>query len=153
MNPTDHLASNSGRNPVDDGSLSRLKVIWLQVATEHRSFPLDHAYVELVYTPLVGASAVMFLRRLALLAHDDEPIDVDCVLLARELGMRSRDDRPLGRNSPFMKSLHRLEHHQLARWLGPRRLGVYRQAPSLPDAHVPNLPESARRIHLRYLRT
>jgi len=137
----------------EDGSITTLQVVWLKLPEGRRAFPLDHAYVELVYTPLVGASAVLLLRRLALLDHDDEPIDLDCVVLARELGMRSRDDRPLGRNSPFMKSLHRLEHHQLARWLGPRRLGVYRQAPSLPDAHVPNLPESARRIHLRYLRT
>lgn len=35
--------------------------------------------------------------------------------------------------------------------MGPRRLGVYRQPPALADAFLSSLPESARRIHLRYL--
>lgn len=86
----------------DDGSITTLQVVWIKSPKGGRAFSLGHAYVELVYTPLVGASAVLFLRTLALLARDDDAIDVDCVVLARELGLRSRDDRPLGRNLLFV---------------------------------------------------
>lgn len=144
---------DSPDDPADDGSITTLRVVWLDSPSGRRAFALDHPYIELVYTPLIGASAVLFLRRIMLLSPDDDEIDVDSVAMARELGLRSRDDRPLGRKSPFVKSLYRLEHHQLARWLGPHRLGVYRQAPALADAFLPNLPESARRIHLRYIQT
>lgn len=136
-----------------DDSITTLQVIWLEPPPGQRGFPLDHPYVELVYTPLVGASAVLFLRRIVLLARSDSGLEVDGAILARELGLRFRDDRPLGRNSPFVKALSRLEHYHLARWLGPHRLGVYRRAGAVADEHLGRLPESARRIHDRYLQT
>jgi hypothetical protein len=137
----------------DDGSIASLRIVWMEPPTGLRLFPLDHPYIELVYTPLVGASAVLFLRRIALLANDSSGIDLDAIVLSRELGLRAGADRRLGRNSPFVKALRRLEHHRLARWLAHDRLGVYRQVPALADEHLPGLPESARRVHQRYIRT
>lgn len=117
----------------DDGAITTLRIVGLDPLIGQPNFPLDHPYVELVYTPLLGASAVLFLRRIALLIDTDRAVDLDATLLASELGLRARDDRPLGRNSPFVKALHRITRSGLARWLGQDRLGIYRRAPALTD--------------------
>lgn len=134
----------------DDDSVTELRIVWLEASPGRPTFALDHPYVELVYTPLVGATAVLFLRRIALLADSENQLDLDAVALARELGLRAGDKRPLGRHSPLLRALRRLEHHQLARQLDPNRLGVYRLVPAVADVYLPGLPESARRVHLRY---
>lgn len=153
--PSRSAARESTMHPPDDlpadESTSKLRLQWVDPPSGRPLFPLDHPYIELVYTPLLGASAILFLRRLALLSRDEAEIDVDAVSIARELGMRSQSDRPLGRNSPFMRTLNRLERHQLAQWLGPHLLGVCRQAPTVSDRYLPALPESARRIHVHFL--
>lgn len=106
-----HPPPSPGRQPADSphtpggsGSISDFQIVWLDPPTDQPTFPLDHPYVELVYTPLVGASAVLFLRRVALLDRGDAVIEVDGVVLASELGLRSRDSRSLGSNSPFCGS-------------------------------------------------
>lgn len=141
----------SGQPNVDPAT--QIEIVWVEPLAGPPSFPLDHPYVELVYAPLVGASAVLFLRRVALLARDSEAIVIDSAVMASELGLRTRDARAPGRNSPFVKALNRLEHFRLARWLHPRQLGVYRQAPALADEHLASLPASARRVHHRFLET
>lgn len=135
----------------DDGSMATLRVVWLETHAASPAFPLEHPYVELVYTPLVGAVAVLFLRRIALLGGEVDAVDLDAVVTASELGLRASNDGGLGRNSPFVKMLHRLERCGLARWLDAQELGVFRQAPALADRLVAGLPESARSIHRRYL--
>lgn len=135
----------------DDGAITTLRIVGLDPLIGQPNFPLDHPYVELVYTPLLGASAVLFLRRIALLIDTDRAVDLDATLLASELGLRARDDRPLGRNSPFVKALHRITRSGLARWLGQDRLGIYRRAPALTDDRLRGIPQSTRRIHHRYL--
>lgn len=118
------------------------------------SFALDHPYIELVYAPLIGASAVLFLRRAALLLRDGaEDIDIDPVVLAREIGLRSNSERPLGGRSPLMGVFRRLQHSRLIKWTEPNRIDIYREVPPVSARDLVKLPESARRLHERYVRT
>lgn len=145
---TDSVGPGTAEPP---SGVTQLEIVWLDPPDPERSFPLDHAYVELVYAPLIGASAVLFLRRVALLASGSTTIVVDPAVMANELGVRSRSGAAIGKNSPFVKALHRLERYQLALWLSRSRLGIYRRAPSLAAEHRPKLPVSARRAHDRYV--
>lgn len=139
------------REPPDSGALTQLEIVWMEPPAALRSFPLDHPYVELVYAPLVGASAVLFVRRIALLAIGRDSVVVDRAVIASELGLRSRTDGEVGRNSPLIKALNRLTHYRLARWFRADRFGVYQQAPAVAGEDLARLPASTRQVHARYL--
>lgn len=122
--------------------------------TDHQMrFPVGHPYLELVYMPLIGATAVALLRRLGLLfaGSTTATIEVDAPALARELGLRAGSAEAVGERSPLMKTLSRLTRQNLITRVDHRHFGVCLCIPSLDDCDVRRIPEPIRRIHYRYL--
>lgn len=121
--------------------------------TAGSSFPVDHPYFEVVYMPLMGPSAISLMRRLDwLLRSAGGPVTVDTVTLASELGLRAGHTEPIGARSPFGRSLNRLAHAHLVRWLGPQDLGVMPEIPILSSRRVASLPTRAQDAHRTFLR-
>lgn len=123
-----------------------------QPCTGQVGFALDHPYVEFVYTPLLGPTAVALLRRIGLLLSADRTdVEVDAVTLSNELGIRASHTEALGNRSPLMKSLTRLTRRRLAEQIGTRHYGIYQEVPALGPDDLHRVPESARAIHHRAL--
>lgn len=117
-------------------------------------FPLDHPYLELVYTPLIGPSAVLLARALGrATTASDGPVTIDLPILARDLGLRARADDPLGRTSPVRRSIERLVHTRIARWLGDDNLGVVIRVSPLSAATLDKLPRTASDAHEALVKT
>lgn len=117
------------------------------------SFPVLHDYFEVVYGPLIGPASLLLERALARhLVEEGGPVTVPATDLAREVGLRSSHDEPIGRSSHLGKALQRLAHHRLIRWEGTDELGVALAVPPIADRRVPTLPPSAQRAHDQFLR-
>lgn len=110
-------------------------------AVSHRAFPLDHDYVEIAYTPLVGPSAVLLARAIA--RHLDAaggPTTVCAVVLASEVGFRASSGDPLGRRSHLVHAVNRLVHDHVGAPVDERVLGVRMAVPPLSDRAAAKLP-------------
>ncbi len=135
--------------PTDDTTALHLSPLQ---PTALRTFRLTHPYFEIVYLPLVGPSAVLLARYLGrLLAASEGPITVCAAALARELGLRARSGDAFGIQSSLTKSIDRLEHHRLVRWLDDRHLGVMTEAPAVTDKVRAKLPPAARYAHDQFI--
>lgn len=124
-----------------------LRLRRLPAATE-RAFPLDHDYFEIVYTPLVGPTAVLLARAMA--RHLDAaggPTTVCPIELALEVGIRSSSTDPLGKKSHLVHAIDRLVHNHVVARLGDRVLGVRRAIPPLSLETLARLPEPVRTAH------
>ncbi len=114
------------------------------------AFPLDHAYFEIVYAPLVGPTAVLLAR--AMVRHLEVaggPITVCPAELALEVGIRASSTDPLGRNSHLVHAIDRLAHGHIVTRLGDRVLGVSVAIPPLSARALEKLPVAARVAHQR----
>jgi hypothetical protein len=112
------------------------------------AFPLDHVYFEIVYTPLLGPTAVLLAR--AMSRHLDAaggPTTVCPVELALEVGIRASSTDPLGKKSHLVHSIDRLVHDRIASRLGDRVLGVRVAIPPLNAEAAAKLPAPARHAH------
>lgn len=118
------------------------------------AFPLGHEYFEVVYTPLVGPTAVLLARAMARhLELAGGPTTVRPIELALEVGIRASSTDPLGKRSHLVHAIERLAHDHLVVWLGEGVLGV-RTAVSLLSARaLEKLPPAAREAHLRFAGT
>jgi hypothetical protein len=142
--------SDDGRN-ADRPASAALRLVPLSPPREP-SFPLLHPYLEVVYAPLLGPTAVLLARRLGHhLTANRGPVTVDVVLLARDLGVRATQNHPLGKRAALRRALDRLEHAHLVRWQGETDLGVLTGAPVLSDQTLAKLPASARKAHDHFL--
>ena len=115
------------------------------------AFPLGHDYFEIVYTPLVGPTAVLLARAMA--RHIDAaggPATVCPVELALEVGIRASSTDPLGSRSHLVHAIDRLVHDHIVSRLGDRVLGVRSAVPLLSDRAISKLPPPSRRAHLRF---
>lgn len=121
--------------------------------TRSPSFPLNHPYVERVYAPSLGPSAVLLARHLGrvLAVNGNKPARVCPAALSLELGLRARSEEPLGTRSLLRRAIDRLEHHHLVRWQGPRHLAVVTHVPPVNDRALAKLPPAARRAHDHFL--
>ncbi len=100
-------------------------------------------YVETFWLPILGPSATLLVRRIALgLERCPDGFDIDTHHWAEELGLGSRG----GKHSPLWRSIDRLCRFGLARRNGPR-LVVHRQVPPLTLRQVERLPAHLRRRH------
>ena len=116
------------------------------------AFPLGHDYFEIVYTPIVGPTAVLLARAMA--RHIDAaggPTTVCPVELALEVGIRASSTDPLGKKSHLVHAIERLAHDHIVARMGDRVLGVRLAIPALSPRTLARLPESAREVHRRYL--
>lgn len=112
------------------------------------AFPLDHDYFEIVYTPLLGPTAVLLARAMA--RHLDAaggPTTVCPIELALEVGIRASNTDPLGKKSHLVHALDRLAHDRIVARLGDRVLGVRLAIPALSQRALEKLPASAREAH------
>lgn len=104
----------------------------------HRAgFPLDHPYLEQCWTPILGPSSVLLLRRTAELWRDAIPATVETTELAAQLGL----GKGRGRNSPITKTLDRLVRFRFAGWAAPDVLDVYSEVRPLRTRDLHRVPD------------
>ena len=121
----------------------QLQVIaWSDPVVERVGFPPHHAYVELLWLPIVGPSATWLYRRLGdLVTRRPAGTIIDVGELAASIGL-SEATTP---HSPAQRSLRRLDRFGLARWDG--RYAVRTLAPPLAQRHLERLPPALRAAH------
>ncbi len=99
-------------------------------------FPLDHAYVEQCWAPIIGPTSVLLLRRLPVLWREAMTAEVDVAELAQSLGLGNST----GRNGMMQHTLERLERFRFAAFSGSEDLEVFTEAPPLSSRHLGRLP-------------
>lgn len=117
-------------------------------ASSEPAFPLAHDYFEIVYTPLVGPTAVLLARAMA--RHIDAaggPTTVCPAELALEVGIRASSTDPLGKKSHLVHAIDRLVHNHIVARLGDRVLGVREAIPPVSDRTAEKLPGVVRDLH------
>ncbi len=115
---------------------------------ERVGFPLDHAYVEQCWGPIVGPSSVALLRHCVWLWQDAVPARVQAGDLAAEIGL----GRGTTANGPLWHTMTRLERFRLASLAETgSELRVYTQVPPLGPRKLDRLPRWSRARHERLL--
>jgi hypothetical protein len=144
------LPPGNGPDPrPSDGDALRLLPL---TPTSEPSFPLAHPYLEVVYAPVLGPTAVLLARSLGRqLMASRGPATVSAVVVALGLGLRATQEHPLGRRAALRHALDRLEHAHLVRWLGETDLGVHTGAPAVNERTLCKLPPPARAAHQHFL--
>ena len=116
------------------------------------AFPLGHDYFEIVYTPLVGPTAVLLARAMA--RHIEAaggPTTVCPIELALEVGIRASSTDPLGKKSHLVHAIERLAHDHIVARMGDRVLGVREGVLPLSDRNLARLPALVRVAHRELL--
>ena len=115
---------------------------WNDPLIELVGFPPHHAYVELLWLPVVGPSGTWLYRRLwqRVQQHADGTI-IDLADLAASIGL----GRGTAENSPIQKALDRVVRFGLARWDG--RLAVRTSAPPLACRQLGRLSPDLQAAH------
>ena len=104
----------------------------------HRAgFPLDHPYLEQCWTPVLGPSSVLLLRRVPLLWRESAPAEVDLGDLGAQLGLGRGD----GRHSPMARTIERIVRFRFASSSQPGVLDVFTEVPPLPERHLDRVPQ------------
>ena len=103
----------------------------------HRAgFPLDHPYIEQCWTPVLGPSSVLLLRRMPWLWREATPAQVDIGELGAQLGLGRGD----GRHSPIGRTMERIVRFRFANWSAPGALDVFTEVAPLPQRHLDRVP-------------
>lgn len=121
---------------------------WADPVIDRKGFDPRSTYVERFWLSVIGPSTLLLLRRFA--RGFDEHRDgfrVDLADTAVALGLAPRD----GRNSPFVRALHRTEQFGLSRFADHRTLKVRRRIPPLTRRQVQRLPQPVQRSHAQWL--
>lgn len=112
------------------------------------SIEISDLYFEIVYGPLLGPTSVALARNLARrVSLASNPVHIDLVEVALEIGLRASHLEPPGRSSPIVRAFDRLHHHRLLAALGDGLIGIYVSVPTLDGVYLANLPEAALRFH------
>ena len=126
--PTDTLAIRPWPDPVID-----------ELGQDPRS-----AYVETFWLGILGPSTTWLLRRLvARLEASPAGYELPLMETATCLGIGHK----LGRHSPFVRSLSRLVHFDIAQLRGERELAVRRKVAPLTRGQVTRLPDALQLEH------
>ena len=121
---------------------------WRDPLVERGGFPVNSAYVETAWLPILGPSATLALRRLGLLATArPEGVQVDVRALAADLGL----GKGTGRNSIIARTLRRLENFGMAQWRGGE-LEVRTVVAPLSARHAERLSPGAAAVHRQMVR-
>src|SRR4051812_19296621 len=110
-------------------------------------FPLDHPYLEQCWTPVIGPSSTILLRRCAWLWRDGEPARVPLEELAGQLGL----GKGVARNSPIWHTLERVVQFRFASMPSPGELQVYTEVAPVAERQLERLPSWCRTQHDRLL--
>lgn len=135
MEPTDTVRFHAASHPAP--SISRA------------GFPLDHAYVEQCWAPVIGPTSVLLLRRIPLLWQDDLAPVIAADELAASIGL----GRSTGRNGSLWRTLERVVRFRFATVSGPGELDVFTEVPPLRQDDLRRLPAWSRRRHDELLST
>lgn len=106
-------------------------------------FPLDHPYLEQCWTPIIGPSSVLLLRRCAWLWREGEPAHVTLAELASQLGL----GKGTGRSSPVWHTLERVDRFRFASFVAPGEMHVFTEVPPVPARQLERLPRWCRNQH------
>ncbi|KAA0233626.1 MAG: hypothetical protein JJLCMIEE_03229 [Acidimicrobiales bacterium] len=143
-----HTAGGSPPRHPDSGTSVITVLPWSDPVIDLKGFDPRSTYVERFWLSVIGPSTLLLLRRFA--RGFDEHRDgfaIDLADTAVALGLAPRE----GRNSPFVRALHRSEQFGLARFADHRTLKVRRRVPPLTRRQVQRLPEPVQRSHARWL--
>ena len=110
-------------------------------------FPLDHPYLEHCWTPVLGPSSVLLLRRCAWLWREATPFRIPTEELAGQLGL----GRGRGRSSPVWHTMERVVRFRFAALASPGELHVYTEVPPVSARQLEGLPGWCRAEHERLL--
>lgn len=109
----------------------------------HRAgFPLDHPYVERCWTPVLGPSSVLVLRRMPELFKGSPDPFIHLDELGRGLGIGGT-----GKHSAIRRTFDRLVHFRFASWSGPGELDLYTEVRPLSASRLEHVPDFVRRDH------
>src|SRR5579884_2446847 len=106
-------------------------------------FPLHHPYLEECWTPVLGPSSVLLLRRCVALWGDAAPARVPVADLAAQLGL-GRGTAP---SSSIWRTVGRVIDHGFAFDAGPGELHVYTEVPPVPSLWLRRAPVWCREAH------
>lgn len=133
-------------DPIDNLRLTPL------LAVSQPAFPLEHAYFETVYAPLLGPTAVLLARAMARrLNAAGRPTAVCPIELALEVGIRASSTDPLGKTSHLVRAISRLTHNHIVARIGDGVLGVRVAVPPLSAEALRRLPLVTVNAHQRFL--
>jgi hypothetical protein len=119
-------------------------VAWADPVVEAVGFSVHHAYVELIWLPVIGPSATWMLRRLGSWAEAcPEGMTVRLGELGAWLGIASS----VGASSTVQRSLRRLVRFGLGSWQG--QLAIRTMVPPASERHLRRLSPSLREAHER----
>jgi hypothetical protein len=113
-------------------------------------FPASHRYVEILWTPFLGAMSVILLRRLTD-AVTSEQADVDIAELAFAVGARNTPDGTVGKQSSLARAIERLARFRLASWMPHDSLAIVTHVPALGQRDLARLPGSLGDLHQRLI--
>jgi hypothetical protein len=118
---------------------------WRDPVVEQLGFPVNSPYVEAVWLPILGPSATWALRRLGLWAgtHPD-----GCPVELRELAVELGLGTGLGRASPMVRTIGRLQWFGMAAWSRDDLLVRPTVAP-VTERQLRRLPERVVATHHR----
>ena len=139
--------ADPSENESEPSEVLRLRAL---PAASQPAFPLEHDYFEIVYTPLVGPTAVLLARAMA--RHLDAaggPTTVCPIELAQEIGLRASSAKPLGKKSHLVHAIDRLAHDHIVSRLEDRILGVRVAIPPVSAQTLAKLPVTFRDAHRR----
>ena len=118
-------------------------VPWVDPRVDATGHDVRSSYVELFWLGILGPSSTFLMRRLAVgLAHSPDGYRLPIVDTAQAMGLGT----PVGRQSPFIRAMHRCCQFRLARWDGDV-MQVRRKVPSLRPGQLRRLPESLQTLH------
>jgi len=141
------LVPVSGTPPTETApnTQDRLHVVaWRDPVIDRLGFDPRSVYVEQFWLPILGPTAVWFLRRVA----SELDVAEDGFVVAREemsrsLGLGAR----MGKNAPFSRAVTRCISFQMARRHGPHALAVRRNLPPLAQRNLIRLTSKLQRAH------
>ena len=113
-------------------------------------WPLDAPYVEQCFTPVVGPTVVLLLRRMPSLRAEAVPASVDLVELSLSLGL----GRGTGERSAIVRTLDRLVGFNLGRLVTKTadlvEIDVFLQVPNLSHRRLEKVPACTIAVHDRF---
>lgn len=126
-----------------DSSLQLHAVPHPSAPVRQAGFALDHPYLEQCWTPIVGPTSVLLLRRMPVLWREGLSVEVDPSELAASLGL----GKGTGRNSALARTLDRLERYRFAQQRIPGDLEIFTEVPPVADRQLDRLPAWSRNRH------
>jgi hypothetical protein len=116
--------------------------------TVHRTgFTLDSPYLEHCWTPILGPSSVLLLRRVASLWRSEAPASIELGDLAAQLGL----GQATSTQSPIVRTLRRLERFNFVTWPAGPGIDVYTEVAPLSPTLRRRLPLWSANEHARLL--